>query len=252
MNIKNISTTMVGLCSLMAIAFQPAQAVLVSAGFPDESNDCAGYFGNSFGACTIFIGSNGDRIELSPVIAKLDVEGNEWELNSLYPTVTSDQFTVDGPTPGTAVTDADASGSWAYTIDDPVPAGGTFDPNLHDPGIRYWVAKSGNTGFTLWWDVDDASASGCTDGTGLVSTDGNYNLTCLEAANIMYENTWETQGQAISHITFYDTAIGGGGGTGGSTGQVEIPEPSLLGLMGIGLLGLGASSLRRIRRETTA
>ena len=146
MNIKNISTTMVGLCGLMAIAFQPAQATLVSAAF--TGTDCAGYFGDSFGACTIFIGEDDERIELSPVIAKIDVEENKWELNSAYPKVTSNQFDVDGPN-GDPITQNDTSGSWAYTIDDPVGAGETFDPTMHDPGVRYWAAKSGNTGFTL-------------------------------------------------------------------------------------------------------
>ena len=226
MNIKLYKGLVAGLCTFLAIGFQPAQAVLVSAGDFND-NDCAGYFGIPFGACTIFVPDNGGVIELSPVIAKYDMNeaGDtivKTEVNTaLYPTVDGTEFSF---TPG-------PSGTWTYT------------QGTDDPGVRYWVAKAAND-FTLFWDVDAADIESPCSSTATDQT--NYNLACLQAANLVTTGYWETAGgKGLSHLTFYDTepvSTSNGGG------EEEVPEPGVLALLGIGLLG-GLVARRRFTKQ---
>ena len=215
MNINKLSATTAGLISLIAIAFQPAQAVLVQAGgFKD--NDCSGFFGSGFGACEVFITDDGVTYKLSTVIAKYDMNGDgdtvvKTEINTaLYPTVSGNEFSF---TPA-------SSGTW------------TYNQGSDDPGVKYWAAKAGND-FNLFWDVTDPTSAGCdTNETGQI----NYNLSCLQAANVVTTGTWSTPGgKGLSHLTFYDTepvsTTNGGGGE-------ENPEPGIMALFGAGLLGM--------------
>lgn len=152
----------------------PASAGLISHYFGGE-NDCSGYFGQG-DACQVFVNDEtGQPIQISPVIAKYDGNGEIDELNDAYRAFSGDEIRFDpGP-----------DGTWTYT------------PEEDDPGIRYWAAKSGK-GFNLFWYVDDAEQSVCDNGT--------YTLGCLELAEVVTEGDWWTPFEkGLSHLTFYNS-----------------------------------------------
>jgi len=242
MNTKLYKGLLAGLCTFLAIGFQPAQAILVSAGGFGE-NDCSGYFGQGFEACTVWVKDDGTVIELSPVIAKfnasLDIPASEINNDPnddpSYPSVDGTEWSFSN------TANSNGTGTWTYT------------PGTDDPGIKYWVAKSSND-FQIWWDVDAGDLSLCTGGAGHNETQDNYTFACLNAANIVTSATWSTefnsQGapRALSHLTFYDTepVSTSNGSTGGGPG--EVPEPGVLALLGIGLLG-GLVARRRFTKQ---
>lgn len=220
----NLARMAVGLTlgtALLITGMQPASAALISRDFFERgpnNNDCAGYFGRPFDACTIFVDSDGQRIELSPVVAKYDTTDGVLPAtatainNSLYPSVDGTEFSFSG------VSADSVSGTWTYT------------PGVDDPAVKYWVAKTGggggNADFTVFWEVDAAAmqSGGACDGT----TD-YYTLACLQEALVQTTNTWVTAGgRGLSHITFYNTK-----------GPTIVAAPVTLALMGLGLLGMG-------------
>ncbi len=188
-----------------------AMSVTVSQYF-DGVNDCAGYFGDSFDACQIFIMDDGQRIELSPVIAKYDynddgsISGIETN-DAVFPTVSGGEFTIDV-----------SGGSWAYAPDD-----------LDDPGVRFWSAKGGN-GFNLFWEVDAAELE-----MGGACYGGTYTLECMSAAMIVDAGDFLTpDGKGLSHLVFYD-----------SENPQIVPLPASIWLMGAGLIGLAGVARRK-------
>ena len=67
----------------------------------------------------------------------------------------------------------------------------------------------------------------------------------LQGTNGTWTNPDGSQGRSTSEkwkLTWVDTNNPGGGGSGGQT-----PEPSIVALMGIGLLGMGASRLHKAK-----
>jgi len=179
-----------------------ANAATVSREF--QGNDCSGYFGTGFDSCTIFVNSMGERIELSPVIAKFEEDLSLDEVNNtVFPSVDGSEFSFSDPVP------ENVTGTWNYT------------PGIDDPGVRYWATKAGDS-FLLFWEVDDAAVAsgGVCDGSDV------YVLECLDAALVVDTHSWSTpDGQELSHITFYDTAV--------------IPVPAALWLFGsaLGMMG---------------
>ena len=199
---------------LAAVAAAPLQAATVSRDF--AGNDCSGFFGQGFDACTIFINEAGERIEISPVIAKYEVDDlgavTTIELNeSLYPSIDGSEFTISYDTDT-------SSGSW------------TYDGTAPDPFVRYWATKAGNA-FTMFWTVaDSAVATG-----GVCDVADVYTLDCLNQALTVNSGDWSTPGgRALSHITFYD-----------SEDPVVVPVPAAAWLFGSGLLGLVGIARRR-------
>ena len=206
-----------GVCAL-ALSSLPVQAVTVSRDF--VGNDCSGYFGQGFDACTIFINSGGQRIELSPVIAKYerdDINDTLFvdEVNTtVYPSVNGTEFSFSNTSPD------HTTGDW------------TYNPGVNDPGTRYWATKAGND-FTLFWEVDTAATS-----TGGACTGPDlYTLACLNEAMVVSTGDWTTAtlgDRALSHITFYDSAP-----------PFVVPVPATVWLFGSGLLGLVGMARRK-------
>ena len=170
-----------------------SQAAVVQALF--DGTDCTGFFGGgSAGACTIFIGEDENRIELSPVIAKFDNEDNFGlglaELNTAqFPSIDGSEFSVTGQ--GLTV------GTFTYN-----PEAGV------DPNLNYWVVKAGSQ-FLLSWIVNAGNLTAtCVEGIPDAPAT-NYNLACLQSAvPVTGTQDWETTiQQGISHITFYDTGV---------------------------------------------
>lgn len=182
---------------LLTPALIQAAPILITWNSPasaDNVNDCAGLFGKPNDPCDVGYYLD-PAAQVSPWIAKYDVVTSTWETNSGFPTVDGSEFTITGT----------ASGTWTYV------------PGATDPAVRFWVAKGGNQGFTLHWMVDDSTL-----GTACATT---YSLACLSLALPVTGGTWSTPtGQALSHMTFYDSAV-------------YIPEPATLTLLGIAALG---------------
>ena len=85
-----------------------ANAATVSREF--QGNDCSGYFGTGFDSCTIFVNSMGERIELSPVIAKFEEDLSLDEVNNtVFPSVDGSEFSFSDPVP------ENVTGTWNYT-----------------------------------------------------------------------------------------------------------------------------------------
>ena len=208
------------LSALLGLAMSgSASALVLSVALGDGQNDCAGYFGGT-GGVICDVGFPLEE-EISPIIAKSEfndgVAGgtDTWPV---FPTISGDEFSVvfdDG---------SDSSGTWYYTPDDD-----------EDPVVRFWVAKGGSDEFTLFWEVD---------GTNLGSCDPSdpYTLACLNLAlGVESGDFYTTTGQALSHISWYDT----GSTDDDTTDDDVVPEPGVLFLMGAGLLGLGMARRRK-------
>ncbi|MCP1677167.1 hypothetical protein J2T57_004341 [Natronocella acetinitrilica] len=198
-----------GLLGLPAAAFG---GVLITATI--DGNDCSGFFGQGFRSCQIFNAGDEGDVKISPVIAKYDVEEDEWETNSaLYPNIDGSEFSF-----GTG-----SEGTWNYT------------PGDGDPGVRFWAAKGGNF-FNLFWVVGEDEAGLC-DGSGV----SLLTLDCLNAAQVVTSGSWITPTNpnngnltGLSHLTFYNEKA-----------ATKVPEPATLGMLGLGLLGLAAATRRR-------
>ncbi len=201
--LNSTTTTLCGIAVGLLAASAPAQAANLVWG-TQSGNDCSGFFGQGFENCEV----NG-----SPVIAKVDYEdtGAEWEINSMFPTITGIEWTFDD--------DGAASGTWTYTKNDPA-----------DPDIRYWVAKGGN-GFNLFYHIaDDADAAACMGANAFSSE-------CLQQAIVSTTGEWFTpvnpnndRNFGLSHLTFYDT-------------KESVPEPATI--FGLGAIALASRFLRR-------
>lgn len=188
------------------------QAAMIQRDF--TGNDCSGYFGSGFDACTIFINEAGDRIELSPVISKYNGDLSLSETNdSIFPSIDGSEYSFSDTTEG------NVSGTWHYAPND-----------ANDPGTRYWATKAGD-GFTLHWMVDDATmlVGGACD------VSDYYSLSCLDAAQVVFDANWTTPNdKTLSHITFYDTGI-----------VPPVPVPAAVWLLLSGVAGLMGFARRK-------
>lgn len=203
----------IGIVAAVGFALSlPAQSATISRDF--SGNDCSGYFGQGFDACTIFINVGGQRIELSPVIAKFGDSLAVDETNdSVFPSIDGSEFGFSNTT-----TD-NKTGDWTYT------------PGVDDPGVRYWSTKAGPN-FKLFWEVDNSAlASG-----GACDVADVYALSCLNAALVLTAGSWTTpSNKELSHIVFYD-----------SVAATIVPVPAAVWLFAsaLGLLGWIRRSVR--------
>jgi hypothetical protein len=207
----NIKSFVLQSCAVTALGLLSVHVNAATVSTEIRGNDCAGVFNGSspgFKNCVIAI----DGVELSPVIAKYEVDDfgavTNTEINDIsYPSIDGFEFTISY--------DADtSSGSWTY-------AGTAPDPN-----VKFWVAKAGPA-FNLFWNVDDSEtmAGGACETT-------TFNLACMQAAQNAFSGSWDTPGgRGLSHITFYDSGI--------------VPIPAAVWLFGTGLLGLVGVARRR-------
>jgi hypothetical protein len=213
------------LAGSLLLSGQASAAQVTLERFFGGENDCAGYFNptgtSGFDACTIFVNSNDEQVELSPVISKNNYDDTgtltSTETNgTLFPSVDGSEFTVtlNGTTNNTG-------GSWTYSR------------GADDPGVRYWVSKAGGGGtsgggFNLYWTVDQLTTinNGVCAGTEL------YTESCLSEAVLVSSGTFfNPEDKTLSHITFYDTG--------------EVPLPAAVWLFGSGLVALAGIKRRR-------
>ncbi len=197
------------LAGFMLLGSQSASAVVIMVSQFND-NDCSEFFGTGIDDCQIV----GDTT-VSPVIANFAGDLTFGEANSLFPSVTGNEWSFSTNGLG------NSTGDWIYT------------PTGADPGIKFWAANAGND-FKLFWEVSDADA----DNVLVCGAQGNYDDTgligaCLDAALVVTTGSWTTPPGGIldlpmdmSHLTFYGTAP-------------TVPEPSTLALLALGLLGFG-------------
>jgi len=203
--------------------------------FFGAGNECAGsgYFTppseNGFSACTIFMkdsqdnpieDSDGNIISYSDVLAKYDVDEDEYSVNSNYITKTEAEvkLNISGDDQGGL---DQKSGTWSYNGD--------------SPGIKFWIAKSA-VNFTLFWMVDLNTANGACDGI------IKFTAACLNLAQTVTSGVWSTpettrtnkkmitttKQQGLSHITLF----------GGEKTTTKVPEPNTVFLFALALLAL--------------
>ncbi len=142
----------------------------------------------------------------SPVIAKYNADGTVDDINEDdFPSIDGSEFTL--------LPDDGSAGSWTYT------------QGQDDPQVRYWSAKGGNQGFNLFYYVPDEYDAECA---------GSFESSCLDRALARFSGEYFTPSGGLSHLTFYDTE-----------GEVSVPEPGTLALLGVGLLGIAGASRRR-------
>jgi len=179
-----------------------------------SENDCAGVFGIPFDTCAIPDAYDPNN---SPVIAKFDNDTGVWEINTaLFPGVEEEDFRL--------VRNADGSGTWTYTPDNNGDLDGDGQDDF-DPLVTFYVAKGGNN-FNLFGN--GTPVAGPFPAPQIYGQVGPYPNT----------NTWFTPTNpqngrpfGLSHVTFYDSAGGGG--------QQQVPEPTLMLLTALGLIGVG-------------
>jgi hypothetical protein len=171
-----------------------------------SGNDCSGVFGKGFDNCSI---------EGSPIVIKFNQDGTGTEVNSIFDSIDGSEFTFTPVLSGSV-----GSGTFTYNPDDP-----------EDPAIRFWVAKQSN-GFNLfyWGEAGDlGSAVPIVAGTSYA---------------------WNTNGfpSGLSHMSFYDTMTPPGEeeppGEGEEPGT-GTPEPTVMSLFGLALLGAAYRARRR-------
>jgi hypothetical protein len=103
-----------------------------------------------------------------------------------------------------------------FDFDFSIPSGGTgtwtYTPGPDDPAINFFVAKGGPDGFNLFSNLGDPNS-----------------------------DTWFTPptpgvpNAGLSHLSFYDS----------DGGEIPVPEPGSLALLGVGLIGIAGLARRR-------
>ena len=226
--------------TLVSLVSLPVNAELTQiSAYVKGHNECNNYFNdpaatnNAFENCNIFeYNAVGEYVEISPVIAKFDVDGNSFEASDLYDgeVAKSDWGFNGGDTnPGSA-----SSGSWGYDDGDGASS---------YPGITFWSAKAGN-GFNLFWKVDSTELEA---GGECAGGDSYLTLSCLQVASVVLGGTWTTPGdKGLSHLIFYNSAEAATCTDDcTTTTTTTVPEPSMILLFLSGLFGFA------VRRRTS-
>lgn len=247
---KKTLSAVIGLSALMLTAFNAQAGFKTISVEVNVKNVCKEYLdngvgigGKGFSSCNIFsydINDTKSRIEISPVIAKFETEGDGYEQNFDYAKADqvkqSDWSFTDQNGVISANPEDQTSGNWSF--------------NNSLVSIRFWAAKAGSDYFNLFWNVstDDATDYQSIEnnvnnrGNGISDYDqycqsGYFTLACLNAALNTSSGEWSTpinggsNKAGLSNIVFFNSKDA-------TVRTNDIPEPSTIAILGLGLVGL--------------
>jgi hypothetical protein len=229
--VNGVTTVSVGISSNNECSAQGAY-------FDDIAN--ADTTTSGFSNCRISVeDSSGELHYLANVIAKFGTNDDDDDLSDNYGEYNeSSQYENDVD-----------ENMWTFSNETDENKKGTWSYDNAYPDIRFWIAKAGGgqngSGFRLFWTIENNDAGHCKQGTvGDDSIEHNLNFECMNLAQSVTSGDWTTPAdKGLSHITFF----GGLCTVNCDVPPTPVPEPSMLVIFALGLLGLGVRRKQSIK-----
>ncbi|WP_286234047.1 PEP-CTERM sorting domain-containing protein [Thalassotalea sediminis] len=228
--LKTISVSM--FVTLLSVSTSAVAGLTTVSTFINEKNDCKDFFdndsgiginktgGSGFSDCKIYSEDENEvQYDIAWVLSKFDVDSGDYEEGAKF---NNQMAKVDWEFNGNGTNLSNsASGNWTF--------------NNSNVDIYYWIAKTGK-GYNLFWTVNDSAINNGTcsafDGTNNSVSDSNLSLACISSAVAVNEGTYLTPNEkGLSHLTFF-------GKEEPAPAVVQVSEPGMLTLFGLGIAGL--------------